>query len=202
MSSCNFTHRPLPPTHTGSFVVVFGTGFPDDRAQAFCEKLALMLLPLLRSETDPDAENYGRFDRGGAETGSGGGRGGLGITVSKDDGKCRTGVSLALAQSLQAVIERELETANSRSRIVKVENQIAEVRALMEKNVEAILDRQEQLDELSGKSEALQSAAKTFKKGARKLKRWHLMNQVKWGVAIGTVVTASVAIPIAILATA
>jgi hypothetical protein len=29
-----------------------------------------------------------------------------------------------------------------------------------------------------------------------------LMNQVKWGVAVGTLVTASVAIPIAVLAAA
>ena len=72
----------------------------------------------------------------------------------------------------------------------------------MERNVEMILDRGEKLEDLEAKTDDLSTATLAFKKQARKLKRWHLMNQVKWGVAVGTLVTASVAIPIAALAAA
>ena len=63
-------------------------------------------------------------------------------------------------------------------------------------------DRGEKLGALNDKADELHGATKAFRQQARKLKRWHLMNQVKWGVAVGTLVTASVAIPIAVLAAA
>mmetsp|Transcript_7584 Transcript_7584/g.31398 ORF Transcript_7584/g.31398 Transcript_7584/m.31398 type:complete len:181 (+) Transcript_7584:609-1151(+) len=106
------------------------------------------------------------------------------------------------AADLRGVLEREIEAANSRAALDKVANQVEEVRAIMERNVEMILDRGERLDALESKSDALSEATLAFKKQARKLKRWHLMNQVKWGVAVGSLVTASVAIPIVILAAA
>ena len=65
-----------------------------------------------------------------------------------------------------------------------------------------MLDRQELLGSLEAKTSDLQEMAGIVRQKARRLRRWHLMNQVKWGVAIGTLVTASVAIPIAVIVAA
>lgn len=65
-----------------------------------------------------------------------------------------------------------------------------------------MLDRQELLGSLEAKTSELETMAQGVRQKARRLRRWHLMNQVKWGVAIGTLVTASVAIPIAVIAAA
>ena len=157
---------------TSSYIVAFGTGYPLAKAQSLCERLALLLGPLV------DA-----------------------ALASKDASKAK-GVSPESAVQLREVLEREIASANDRAKVQQVENQVAEVRSIMERNVEMILDRGEKLESLENKSDELNSATGMFRKQARKLKRWHLMNQVKWGVAVGTLVTASVAVPIAILAVA
>ena len=166
---------------TSSFVVCFGVAFPEDQAQMFCEKLALMLLPLLRPPrgADDDDDDDGDARRGGAD-------------ADAD--------AAAQAATLGEILAREVAHANSRGRVWAVLDQVANVRTLMEANVEAILDRQERLEDLQARGEQLREDASVFRQGARKLKRWHLMNQVKWGVAIGTAVTLSVAIPIAVVA--
>ena len=97
------------------------------------------------------------------------------------------------------VLQREVNSANSKRKIDELQNQISEVRKIMEQNVEMILDRQEALESLQEATEQLSQGANTFRKRTRALRRWHLMNQVKWGVMAGTIVTASIAIPIALL---
>ncbi|KAH8057799.1 hypothetical protein JL722_6338 [Aureococcus anophagefferens] len=125
------------------------------------------------------------------------------LLASRDaTAKKAKGVSPEGAKQLREVLEREIAAANSSARLHEVANQVEEVRAIMEKNVEMILDRGEQLESLDAKSEDLSTATGMFRKQARKLKRWHLMNQVKYGLAVGTIVTASVAVPIAILVAA
>ena len=106
---------------------------------------------------------------------------------------------VALHEAMEPVLRRELDHANSKRKIDELHNQISDVRAIMEQNVEMILDRQEDLESLAGKTEALASGANAFRKKTRALRRWHLWNQVKFGVTVGTIVTASVAIPVALL---
>jgi len=103
------------------------------------------------------------------------------------------------AKDLRAMLEREVASANDFSAAESVTHKVEEVRAIMEHNVEMLLDRGDKLEKLEHQSESLKSAAGMFRKQSRKLKRWHLMNKVKWGVAVGTLVTASIAIPIALL---
>jgi hypothetical protein len=144
------------------YTICFANSLPGDRAQAFVQKLALMLDPLIdKSESVQD--------RSKAEA------------------------------SLRPLLERELDNANTGLKQFQIENQITEVREIMMQNVEVMLDRQERLNELDGKSASLSSATQAFQTGSRKLRRFHLMNQVKWGVAIGTgvtLVTAAIVVPI------
>ena len=73
------------------------------------------------------------------------------------------------------------------------------MRAIMEQNVETILDRQEQLESIEKQSSDLEQASLVFRKNTRALRRFHLMNQVKWGVAVGTLITVSIAVPVSLL---
>mmetsp|Transcript_23799 Transcript_23799/g.71393 ORF Transcript_23799/g.71393 Transcript_23799/m.71393 type:complete len:309 (+) Transcript_23799:217-1143(+) len=155
---------------TTAYVVAFGAGYPIAKAQALCERLALLLGPMVDTELKGPPLPGALAPEG--------------------------------ARRLREVLEREIAHANSSSQLQKVANQVESVRAIMEQNVEMILDRGEKIDALEDKSDKVHQASAMFRKQGRKLRRWHLMNQVKWGVAVGTMVTASVAIPIAILAAA
>lgn len=105
----------------------------------------------------------------------------------------------SLRQSLQPILERELDVANTSARITEIENQLSDIKAIMSRNITMILDRQEALAALEVKTEELRETAFLFKRKTRALRRWHLMNQVKWGVAVGTMVTVSVAVPVLLL---
>jgi len=110
---------------------------------------------------------------------------------------------LCAQTSFGAILKQQLALFTSREaemeKIRRVHQQVDEVKGILVQNVEKVLERGERLDELTDKSESLEQSASMFKKGATKLKRWHIMNQAKWGIAAGTAVTASVAIPVAIL---
>lgn len=157
---------------TTKYVIAFGATFPVGKAQSLAERLALMLGPLVDQEL--------------ANAPAGGPR----------------RLAPEAAANFRQVLNREIATANSQAAIYTIQNQVEQVRSIMERNVEMILDRGEKLENLENKSDQLSQATLAFKKQARKLKRWHLMNQVKWGVAVGTIVTASIAIPITALALA
>lgn len=155
-------HDPLGVT---CYTICFSSTLPGDRAQAFVQKLALMLDPMIDKST-ADTQGQGR---------------------SK------------IEAALRPVLERELDNANTGLKQFQIENQIGEVRQIMMQNVEVMLDRQDRLQDLEGKSQNFESAAHTFQSGSRRLRRFHLMNQVKWGVVIGTGVTlaaAAIIVPI------
>ena len=178
-----------------SYIVVFGGDFDPKRAQAIVERFALMLGPMAAGMVDSGQQLSGAAgtaqlgDAGGVGGGGGGGYGGDAAAEQV----------LAMHQVMEPVLRREIQHANSKRKIDELQNQISDVRKIMEHNVEMILDRQEDLESLATQTEALANTANTFRKKTRQLRRWHLMNQVKWGVMVGTVVTASVAIPIALL---
>lgn len=171
-----------------SFVVVFGGDFPPETAQALTERLALMLGPMVDGQIvggDP------ALKRTQAEV------------IEADQNRLADQVQLReLDRAMAPIMSREIEVANSMSKIQEVQNQVESIRGIMERNVEMILDRQEKIAEIEQKADLLKDTGLEFRKNTRKFRRWHLMNQVKWGVAVGTVITASVAIPIAILAAA
>ena len=70
---------------------------------------------------------------------------------------------------------------------------------IMTENVELVLAKTEKLESLQAKSGELSAQAAAFNKGSKKLRRWALMNKVKYGVIAGTALTAAVAVPIAVV---
>lgn len=140
-----------------SYTISFGIGFPLERAQAFVQKLALMIEPLIekRANFSTDSES--------------------------------------IESTIYPVLERELDHGNSGENVYQIENQIHEVKSTMLCNVEMMLDRSEKISDLESKSSQMEQATLLFKRKSRRLRRFHLSNQVKWGVAIGTMATAATA---------
>eukprot|EP00238_Polyblepharides_amylifera_P012564 CAMPEP_0196585214 /NCGR_PEP_ID=MMETSP1081-20130531/49875_1 /TAXON_ID=36882 /ORGANISM="Pyramimonas amylifera, Strain CCMP720" /LENGTH=355 /DNA_ID=CAMNT_0041906685 /DNA_START=133 /DNA_END=1200 /DNA_ORIENTATION=+ len=110
---------------------------------------------------------------------------------------------LVAQDSFGPILEQQLVAFSSQDprmqTLRRVHRQVDEVQAILAANVEKLLDRGEKLEEMELKSQALTETANAFKKGARTFKRWHLMNQAKWGIAAGTALTASVVVPVVIL---
>jgi len=141
------------------YTISFVNTLPGDKAQAFVQKLALMLGPVIDSQGKGSARN-------------------------------KAAVELAL----QPVLERELKNGNSGDQKTMIQNQIHETKNLMLNNVEMMLDRKDKLEEVEGKSKTFEQASQAFNKGARQARRFHLMNQVKFGVTVGAGVTLAAAV--------
>ena len=109
---------------------------------------------------------------------------------------------LELHRAVELHLNREISNANSGCKLAQVQGQIREVRRIMERKVEMILDPQEQPGSMEAKSRDLGRAAGAFRKNTRALRRFHHMNQVKWGVAVGAMVSAVVAVPVILLTAA
>jgi hypothetical protein len=77
--------------------------------------------------------------------------------------------------------------------------QLNEVRGIMHENIELVLERGDKLDALNAKAGELGAAALLFKKGGRRLHRQMLVNKVKYGVVLGTALTAAIAVPIVVV---
>lgn len=168
-----------------SYVCVFGSGFDPKRAQAIVERFALMLGPMVDGQLLDGEAPHPRA----AEV--------VAADAARDQEQM-----LELHRVMEPILERELAHANGSQKIEEVQNQISEVRTIMMRNVEMILDREEALKTIEDKANELRTHANLFRRKTRQLRRWHLMNQVKWGVAIGTLVTASIALPIALIVAA
>merc|ERR1712032_321861 len=101
--------------------------------------------------------------------------------------------------TIRPALEREVSRWNSGDKTHLIHNQLQEVKEVMCENVEKMLDRRERLSEIEAKSSDLGKASLLFKQKSRSLQRQHLMNQVKFGVVVGTcatAATAAVALPI------
>lgn len=164
------------------YVCVFGTDFDPKRAQSVIERLALLLGPMID----------GQIQGGDASA--------LDAAEVVAHDASRTQQELAeLHRVMEPILSREMQHANSSSQIEQIQNQLDDIKAIMHSNIETILDRQDQLEALEQKASDLNNASSLFRKNTRKLRRWHIMNQIKWGVAVGTLVTVSVAVPIVLL---
>eukprot|EP00615_Pteridomonas_danica_P002963 CAMPEP_0114358860 /NCGR_PEP_ID=MMETSP0101-20121206/22582_1 /TAXON_ID=38822 ORGANISM="Pteridomonas danica, Strain PT" /NCGR_SAMPLE_ID=MMETSP0101 /ASSEMBLY_ACC=CAM_ASM_000211 /LENGTH=267 /DNA_ID=CAMNT_0001502111 /DNA_START=135 /DNA_END=938 /DNA_ORIENTATION=- len=164
------------------YVIVFGGEFDPKRAQATTERFALLIGPMIDGQlSHGEAPHLSKVD------------------VAQADASRSSQDILELHKTMEPMLSREIVHANSMEKIDLLKDHIAEVRGIMENNVNMILDRQELLEDIEGKSSELEGASKIFRKKTRAIRRWHLMNQVKWGVAIGTAVTAAVAIPVVLL---
>jgi len=97
-------------------------------------------------------------------------------------------------QSLAPTLQQRMQAANSQGRVAMLSQQVDEVKEIMHDNIETMLAEHDRLEALEEKSQEMSMLSKQFKKHATRAKRFHLWNQAKLGVAIGTVVTATAAV--------
>ena len=64
----------------------------------------------------------------------------------------------------------------------------------MQRNIEAVLEKGVKVDDLQTEAEALNQMSEVFKKKSRQFKRLKMMQNAKYGVKLGTAVTAAAGI--------
>ena len=63
-----------------------------------------------------------------------------------------------------------------------MQQHVDETKAIMQTNIENILERGERIEELQEEANSLNQAAKVFKKKAKKVRRFKMMQDAKHGV--------------------
>ena len=71
-----------------------------------------------------------------------------------------------------------------------LEAHVESLRAIMQRNIEGLLDREEKIERLHERAQSLRDMAKVFRKRARRI---HLCHHAKYGLLVGTAVSAAVA---------
>ncbi len=112
------------------------------------------------------------------------------------------GGTLAAQDSFAPTLQQRMEQANSQGKTAMVSAKVDEVKSIMHDNIELLLDRGQKLDELDEKATALGKMSKMFHKRTRDAKRFQMWQQAKFGIAVGTAVTAGVAVVVAPLVVA
>ncbi|VDK51791.1 unnamed protein product [Anisakis simplex] len=76
------------------------------------------------------------------------------------------------------------------ARMSQLQQQVADVKTVMNSNVQRILERGDRLENLEGRTEALTQSSESFKVTARRVQRHMCMQNAKWTIliAIGTAV--------------
>lgn len=106
----------------------------------------------------------------------------------------QSGKTLAAQDSFAPTLLQRMEQANSQGSLAMVSDQVNEVKQMMHSNIELLCDRGEKLEALDEKASAMAKMSQTFRKQARKAKKFHLWQQAKFGMAAGSAVTAGVAV--------
>ncbi|GAX19647.1 hypothetical protein FisN_19Hh229 [Fistulifera solaris] len=95
------------------------------------------------------------------------------------------------------ILQQRMEDITHLAKIVALEQQLETTRAIMERNIELILDREERLlRRLHEKASEANEMAQIFRKRTRKVRRMQLMQQAKHGIVVGTAITLGVAIAV------
>merc|ERR1712224_1193605 len=101
----------------------------------------------------------------------------------------RTGGAGAAQTSFSKELEHSVRWTNDASTTSELEQHVTSVNALMHENIELLLARQDQLDELSRKGAELSTLSKAFYQQARTAKRFAMWQEAKWGLALGAAST-------------
>jgi len=110
----------------------------------------------------------------------------------------KDGGELSAQQMLSPMLDQRMTAANSQGRVAMISDRVAEVKGIMNDNINVMLENHARIDHLEGQSQQLLQGASQFKKATNKLKRFYLMQNAKFGAAAGTAVTvgtAAVAVP-------
>jgi hypothetical protein len=106
----------------------------------------------------------------------------------------RSGGQLAAQQEFAPMLQQRLEQANSQGKLAMVADKVNEVKGIMNSNIQILLENHEKVEELENKSEMLMQQASVFQKAGKRLRKFYLWQNAKFGAAAGTAVTVGVAV--------
>ena len=115
----------------------------------------------------------------------------------REDPEWRYGYGFNCQTTFAPILQQRMQDITYLAKIVKLEQQVEAARAIMERNIELIMDREERLlNKLHRKTTEANEMAQIFRKRTRKVRRMQLMQQAKHGLLVGTVITAGIAIAV------
>jgi hypothetical protein len=106
----------------------------------------------------------------------------------------REGPPLSAQRSFAPILLQQMENAERIYKLSSLNQRVEETRAIMQRNIEAVLDRGEKIDHLENEAEELNQMSRVFKKKSRQVKRYQMLQNAKYGYVLGTAITAGVAI--------
>jgi vesicle-associated membrane protein 7 len=110
--------------------------------------------------------------------------------VSLYGGRARTAIAYAFNADFQAVLAKEMESANSRgrtdSKLSRLESEVKQTKDVMVQNIDKVLARGEKIELLVDKSDKLDQHAVIFRSEATALRKYFWWKNVKmWLVLFG-----------------
>jgi Synaptobrevin len=106
----------------------------------------------------------------------------------------RYGGNLAAQPVFEPILRQRMQEVTHYGKIALLEEQIESTKLVMERNIELILEREEKLEKLNQDASNLQEAAQVFKKRSKQVRRMKMMQDAKYGLMVGALVTGVVAV--------
>lgn len=112
----------------------------------------------------------------------------------RDSFAWRFGQTLSVQESFAPVLLQRMQEVAYMGRLAMVHNRVDSAKEVMANNIALILERDEKLSDLEKRATKLDELSHQFKKRARRVKRWRQWQNAKYGLAVGTAITAGVAV--------
>jgi len=106
----------------------------------------------------------------------------------------REGGSLSAQPSFAPTLQQQMENVEQIDKLAMMQQHVDETKAIMQSNIENILQRGENIEDLQEEARNLNAAAKVFKKNAKKVRRLKMLQNAKHGVILGTAITGVVGV--------
>jgi len=114
--------------------------------------------------------------------------------VFRESEEWKYGDTLACQASFAPILLQRMQEVTYYGRMALLEERLDATKALMQQNIEEILEREAKLEALNEDATRMQEMAAVFKKQSNKLRRLKMMQNAKHGLIMGTAITAGVAV--------
>jgi hypothetical protein len=104
------------------------------------------------------------------------------------------GSTLCAQATFAPILLQKMEQVSSQGKLAMVNQKINTAKEIMAENINLALEREQTLEDLQHKSEELTGMAKHFKKRAKQVKRFKMMQNAKHGVIVGGLVVGATAV--------
>ena len=101
----------------------------------------------------------------------------------------REGAALSAQPSFAPTLLLHMECAEQDYKVSCLKQRMEETKAIMQSNIEAVLERGEKIEDLEVQAEQLNQMTRVFKKKTRQFRRFKMRQNAKYGIMLGTAVT-------------